>query len=112
MNYAIAIDEQSNIYATYSNIELWDGFIEITELQYIGIEFDKYNYTYIDGEIIRDQLLNKEPQPIAVSLEDVQSNVTETKGVTTITSEDALTIMEYQTVLDEKLSKIITHLGL
>lgn len=57
------------------------------------------------------------PDPLTV--EQVNQNITETKtvvmsteGTVMMTSEDALTIMEYQTVLDEKLSKIITHLGL
>ncbi len=41
--------------------------------------------------------------PQKVTLESIKSDTAPIKETTTLTADDALTIMEYQTILDEKL---------
>lgn len=73
---------------------------------YIGRKYDRQNKKWTD-----EYLPIPEPQ-IPVTLEDIKGDTAPIKETTTLTADDALTIIEYQTVLDEKLNKIITHLGL
>lgn len=80
--------------------------IEQYDSSYIGRKYDRQNKKWTD-----EYLPIPEPQ-IPVTLEDIKGDTAPIKETTTLTADDALTIMEYQTVLDEKLNKIITHLGL
>lgn len=80
--------------------------IEQYDSSYIRRKYDRQNKKWTD-----EYLPIPEPQ-IPVTLEDIKGDTAPIKETTTLTADDALTIMEYQTVLDEKLNKIITHLGL
>lgn len=73
---------------------------------YIGRKYDKQNKKWTD-----ECLSIPEPQ-IPITLEDIKGDTAPIKETTTLTADDALTIMEYQITLDEKLNKIIAHLGL
>ena len=73
---------------------------------YIGRKYDRQNKKWTD-----EYLPIPEPQ-IQLTLQDIKNDTSPIKETTTLTADDALTIMEYQTVLDEKLNKIIVHLGL
>lgn len=108
-NYA-QINEQGYCVgiASLSGEVLQDDMIPIEsyDLSYINRKYDRHNKKWTD-----EYLPIPEPQ-MPVTLEDIKGDTAPIKETTTLTADDALTIMEYQTVLDEKLNKIITHLGL
>lgn len=89
---------------------------EVTNNDMISI--DGYNNNYIGRKYDRqakqwtDEYWPEPEQPTVITLEDIKNDTSPINKTTSLTADDALTIMEYQTVLDEKLSQIITHLGL
>ena len=80
--------------------------IDDYDTSYLRRRYDRQNKQWTD------EYLPVPEQPIELTLEDIKSDTAPIKATTSLTADDALTIMEYQTVLDEKLSQIITHLGL
>ncbi|MDU6361766.1 MAG: hypothetical protein E6590_17690 [Clostridiales bacterium] len=94
--------------ASLSSEVLQDDMIPIEsyDLSYINRKYDRHNKKWTD-----EYLPIPEPQ-IPVTLEDIKGDTAPIKETTMLTADDALTIMEYQTILDEKLNKIIAHLGL
>lgn len=80
--------------------------IENYDVSYIGRKYDRQNKKWTD-----EYLPIPEPQ-VSVTLDDIKSDTAPIKETTTLTADDALTIMEYQTILDEKLNQIMAHLGL
>ena len=94
--------------STVSNEVISNNMILIPEYDDAYI-FRIYNIQ--KKEWTNEYLPPKEVQP-QLTLEDIKNDTAPIKETITLTADDALTIMEYQTVLDEKLSKIITHLGL
>ena len=107
----------------YAQLNAQDYCIGISglssEVESIGmILIEDYNNTYIGRKYNRQsKQWTNEYLPVPqlqqeVSLKDIKNDTSPIKTTTSLTADDALTIMEYQTALDEKLSKIITHLGL
>lgn len=94
--------------ASLSSEVLQDDMIPIEsyDLSYINRKYDRHNKKWTD-----EYLPIPEPQ-IPVTLEDIKGDTAPIKETTMLTADDALTIMEYQTILHEKLNKIIAHLGL
>ena len=94
--------------AYLSSEVLQDDMIQIEnyDISYINRKYDRQNKKWTD-----EYLPIPEPQ-IPVTLEDIKGDTAPIKETTMLTADDALTIMEYQTILDEKLNKIIAHLGL
>ena len=94
--------------ASLSSEVLQDDMIPIEsyDLSYINRKYDRHNKKWTD-----EYLPIPEPQ-IPVTLEDIKGDTAPIKETTMLTADYALTIMEYQTILDEKLNKIIAHLGL
>ena len=80
--------------------------LEQYDVSYIGRKYDRQNKKWTN-----EYLPKPEPQ-VSVTLDDIKSDTAPIKETTTLTADDALTIMEYQTILDEKLNHIIAHLGL
>lgn len=99
--YCIGISSLSGIVESYDMI-----LLEEYDTSYLSRKFDRDDRLWID-----EYLPTPNPQT-PLTLEDIKGDITPIKETTSLTADDALTIMEYQTVLDEKLSKIITHLGL
>lgn len=81
-------------------------YIENYDVSYIGRKYDRQNKKWTN-----EYLPKPEPQA-SVTLDDIKSDTAPIKETTTLTADDALTIMEYQTILDEKLNQIMAHLGL
>ncbi|MDA3732025.1 hypothetical protein PBV87_11085 [Niameybacter massiliensis] len=80
--------------------------IEQYDNLYISRKYDKESKQWTD-----EYLSIIDPQA-ELTLQDIKKDTSPIKATTSLTADDTLTIMEYQTALDEKLSKIITHLGL
>ena len=108
------------IYALLNSENYCTGMSELTdrvENEYmIEVEAwtDSYLYRKYDKDKSEwiDEYMSIPYVPQEVTLESIKSDTAPIKETTTLTADDALTIMEYQTILDEKLNKIIAHLGL
>ena len=108
------------IYALLNGENYCTGMSELTdrvENEYM-IEVEAWNDSYLyrkydkDKSEWTDEYMSVPDVPQKVTLESIKSDIAPIKETTTLTADDALTIMEYQTILDEKLNKIIVHLGL
>ena len=88
--------------ASLSSEVLQDDMIPIEsyDISYINRKYDRQNRKWTD-----EYLPIPEPQ-LPVTLEDIKGDTAPIKETTTLTADDALTIMEYTiTILDEKLNK-------
>lgn len=108
------------IYALLNSENYCTGMSELTdrvENEYM-VEVEAWSDSYLyrkydkDKSEWTDEYMSVPDVPPKVTLESIKSDTTPIKETTTLTADDALTIMEYQTILDEKLNKIIAHLGL
>ena len=81
-------------------------YIENYDVSYIGRKYDRKNKKWTD-----EYLPIPEPQ-IPVTLEDIKGDTAPIKETTTLTADDALTIMEIQLSNEDKLNRILAHLGL
>lgn len=108
-NYAILNEQDYCIGVSELNGEVNQNnmiLIEQYDSSYINRKYDRHNKKWTD------EYLPEPEQPTVITLEDIKNDTSPINKTTSLTADDALTIMEYQTVLDEKLSQIITHLGL
>ena len=108
------------IYALLNSENYCTGMSELTdrvENEYM-IEVEAWSDSYLyrkydkDKSEWTDEYMSVPDVSPKVTLESIKSDTSPIKETTTLTADDALTIMEYQTILDEKLNKIIAHLGL
>ncbi|MDY3369308.1 hypothetical protein [Zhenhengia yiwuensis] len=108
-NYA-QINEQGYCVgiASLSGEVLQDDMIPIEsyDLSYINRKYDRHNKKWTD-----EYLPIPEPQ-IPVTLEDIKGDTAPIKETTMLTADDALTIMEIQLSNEDKLNRILAHLGL
>ncbi|WP_337532059.1 hypothetical protein [Zhenhengia sp.] len=126
MKYFITLDEAFHIgMLLESPYEPEGDYIEVSYEEYIQArQYAKFN----PETRVFTEMLKLEPivSPHEKMTEGIKNSVDTTSDdlLTTMelhmdtnakvdtTQSDALTIMEYQTILDEKLNKIIAHLGL
>lgn len=80
--------------------------IEQYDSSYIRRKYDRQNKKWTD-----EYLPIPEPQ-IPVTLEDIKGDTAPIKETTMLTADDALTIMEIQLSNEDKLNRILAHLGL
>lgn len=73
---------------------------------YIGRKYDRQNKKWTD-----EYLPIPEPQT-QLTLQDIKNDISPIKETTTLTADDALTIMEIQLSNEDKLNRILAHLGL
>ena len=72
----------------------------------------------LSSEVLQDDMIQIEnylpiPEPhLPITLEDIKSDTAPIKETTTLTADDALTIMEIQLGNEDKLNRILAHLGL
>ena len=78
--------------------------IESMDDSYFNRKYDRETESWTE-----EYLQVPEPEPV-ITLGDIKADTTPIKEVTSLTSEDALTIMEYQAILDEKLDLILSKL--
>lgn len=126
MRYFITIDEEFNIgMLLESPYEPEGDYIEVSYEEYIKAgKYAKFNPESREFTVILkiDPIVNHHEQMtegIKSSVETTSDDLLttmelhmDTNAKVDTTQSDALTIMEYQTILDEKLNKIIAHLGL
>lgn len=94
--------------ASLSSEVLQDDMIQIEnyDISYINRKYDRQNKKWTD-----EYLPIPEPH-IPITLEDIKSDTAPIKETTTLTADDALTIMEIQLGNEDKLNRILAHLGL
>ena len=126
MKYFITIDREFNIgMLLESPYEPEGDYIEVSYEEYIKAgQYAKFNPESREFTVILkiDPIVNPHEQMtegIKSSVETTSDDLLttmelhmDTNAKVDTTQSDALTIMEYQTILDEKLNKIIAHLGL
>ena len=126
MKYFITLDEEFNIgMLLESPYEPEGDYIEVSYEEYIQArQYAKFNPESREFTVILkiDPIVNPHEQMtegIKSSVETTSDDLLttmelhmDTNAKVDTTQSDALTIMEYQTILDEKLNKIIAHLGL
>lgn len=80
--------------------------LEQYDASYIGRKYDRQNKKWTN-----EYLPKPEPHK-QVTLEDIKNDTAPIKETTTLTADDALTIMEIQLSNEDKLNRILAHLGL
>ena len=126
MKYFITLDEAFYIgMLLESPYEPEGDYIEVSYEEYIQArQYAKFNpETRVFTEMLKFEPIvsphEKMTEGIKNSVETTSDDLLttmelhmDTNAKVDTTQSDALTIMEYQTILDEKLNKIIAHLGL
>ena len=126
MKYFITLDEAFHIgMLLESPYEPEGDYIEVSYEEYIQArQYAKFNpETRVFTETLKLEPIvsphEKMTEGIKNSVETTSDDLLttmelhmDTNAKVDTTQSDALTIMEYQTILDEKLNKIIAHLGL
>lgn len=110
MKYFISVNDNHVIGMKLEAPDGWDGLIEITEEQFSSIELNKFKYTYIDGEVVQgEEIINKPEEP---QVNEYKELIRGTHEVVETSSFDNLINMDMLLGLDDKLNKIMEHLGL
>ena len=126
MKYFITLDEEFNIgMLLESPYEPEGDYIEVSYEEYIQArQYAKFNpeTREFTEQLNIEPIVNHHEQmtegiknSVETTSDDLLTTMElhmDTNAKVDTTQSDALTIMEYQTILDEKLNKIIAHLGL
>ena len=107
MRFFIRTDQDNRIIMKVGASEPLYDTVEISEEEYRSMDFDNYVYFYEQDKIIQGEQL-EQPAP-ALSHEEA---TLETYQNVELSSMDNLINMDMILELDEKLNKIIEHLGL
>lgn len=103
--YIYAQLDTNNFCCGLSNLSsecIADNMIRIDEydMAYLGRRYDKESQAWLDEYL-------PEPEPVqTVTLEDVRKDIQPISETTQMTAEDALTIIEYLMMLEEKIDAL------
>lgn len=100
-NYCMGMSELTNRVENEYMIE-----VEVWSDSYLYRKYDK------DKSEWTDEYMSVPDVPPKVTLESIKSDTAPIKETTTLTADDALTIMEIQLSNEDKLNRILAHLGL
>lgn len=128
MKFLIVLNDKFEIIAKYNTGLPVEDSIEIPKQDYDSIYLDKFLYTYVDGAIIRgepikhpdveptyEEFIKQTHTMVKSNSSDILINMElgeDTNAKVTETGSDSLLSIELLMSLDEKLNKIISHLGL
>ena len=107
MRFFIRIDQDNRIIMKVSASESLYDTVEISEEEYRGIDLNNYVYFYEQNKIIQGEQLEQPAHPLSH-----EETTLATYQNVELSSMDNLINMDMILELNEKLNKIMEHLGL